>query len=89
MATSNITKDGSLLTMFRRRSDDFMWQRNQSKRPVVFTVKVRAATVVEDAEAYQRLLGVAARRLQRRSPARHQECKGGKEAAGGNVLRRV
>jgi hypothetical protein len=38
-----------------------MWQLKQSNRPVVLTVKGRAAAVVEDAEAYQRLLGVAAR----------------------------
>jgi len=50
-----------LLTTFRRRSDDILWQLKQSKRPVVLTVKGWAATVVADSEAYQRLLGIAAR----------------------------
>jgi PHD/YefM family antitoxin component YafN of YafNO toxin-antitoxin module len=32
----------------------------KSKRPVVLTVKGKAAAIVQDAEAYQRLLDVAA-----------------------------
>ncbi len=38
-----------------------MKQLKKSKRPVVLTVKGKAAAVVQDAEAYQRLLDVAAR----------------------------
>ena len=38
-----------------------MKQLKKSKRPVVLTVKGRAAAVVQDAEAYQRLLDIAAR----------------------------
>src|ERR1019366_5705096 len=49
------------LTTFRRRSGDFMKQLKKSKRPVVLTVKGKAAAIVQDAEAYQRLLDVAAR----------------------------
>jgi len=33
----------------------------KSKRPVVLTVKGKAAAIVQDAEAYQRLLDIAAR----------------------------
>jgi prevent-host-death family protein len=56
----DITKDIQSLTTFRRRSGDFMKQIKKSKRPVVLTVNGRAA-VVQDAEAYQRLLDFAAR----------------------------
>ena len=57
----DITKDIQSLTTFRRRSGDFMKQLRKSKRPVVLTVKGKAAAVVQDAEAYQRLLDIAAR----------------------------
>jgi prevent-host-death family protein len=56
----NITKDIQSLTTFRRRSGDFMKQLKKSKRPVVLTVKGKAAAVVQDAESYQRLLDIAA-----------------------------
>ena len=57
----DMTKDIQSLTTFRRRSGDFMKQLRKSKRPVVLTVKGKAAAVVQDAEAYQRLLDIAAR----------------------------
>ncbi len=38
-----------------------MKQLKKSKRPVVLTVKGKAAAIVQDAEAYQRLLDIAAR----------------------------
>ena len=57
----DITKDIQSLTTFRRRSGDFIKQLKKSKRPVVLTVKGKAAAVVQDAEAYQRLLDIAAR----------------------------
>jgi prevent-host-death family protein len=57
----DITKDIQSLTTFRRRSGDFMKQLKKSKRPVILTVKGKAAAVVQDAEAYQRLLDIAAR----------------------------
>jgi prevent-host-death family protein len=57
----DITKDIHSLTTFRRRSGDFMRQLKKSKRPVVLTVKGKAAAVVQDAAAYQRLLDIAAR----------------------------
>jgi prevent-host-death family protein len=57
----DIARDIQSLTTFRRRSGDFMKQLKRSKRPVVLTVKGKAAAVVQDAEAYQRLLDLAAR----------------------------
>ena len=57
----NITKDIQSLTTFRRRSGDFVKQLRKSKRPVVLTVKGKAAVIVQDAESYQRLLDIAAR----------------------------
>ena len=56
----DITKDIQSLTTFRRRSGDFMKQIKRTKRPIVLTVNGKAAAVVLDAEAYQRLLDVAA-----------------------------
>jgi prevent-host-death family protein len=57
----NITSDIQSLTTFRRRSGDFMKQLKKTKRPVVLTVKGKAAAIVQDAAAYQRLLDIAAR----------------------------
>jgi PHD/YefM family antitoxin component YafN of YafNO toxin-antitoxin module len=57
----DITKDIQSLTAFRRRSGDFMKVLKRSKRPMVLTVRGKAAAVVQDATAYQRLLDVAAR----------------------------
>ena len=56
----NITKDIQSLTTFRRRSGEFMKHLKKSKRPVVLTVNGKAAAIVQDAEAYQRLLDIAA-----------------------------
>jgi prevent-host-death family protein len=57
----DITSDIQSLTTFRRSSGDFMKQLRKTKRPVVLTVNGKAAAVVQDAEAYQRLLDIAAR----------------------------
>jgi prevent-host-death family protein len=57
----DITQDIHSLTTFRRRSGDFMKQLKKSKRPVILTVKGKAAAIVQDAAAYQRLLDIAAR----------------------------
>ena len=57
----DITRDIQSLTTFRRSSGDFMKQIKKTKRPVVLTVNGKAAAVVQDAEAYQRLLDIAAR----------------------------
>ena len=56
----DLTQDIQSLTTFRRRSADFIKQLRKSKRPVVLTVKGKAAAVVQDAKAYQRLLDIAA-----------------------------
>lgn len=56
----DLTQDIQSLTTFRRRSGEFMKQLRKSQRPVVLTVKGKAAAVVQDAKAYQRLLDIAA-----------------------------
>lgn len=56
----DITKDIQSLTTFRRRSGEFLKQLKKTKRPVVLTVNGQAAAVVQDAQAYQRLLDLAA-----------------------------
>ncbi len=56
----DLTQDIQSLTTFRRRSADFLKQLKKSKRPVVLTVKGKAAAIVQDAAAYQRLLDIAA-----------------------------
>ena len=56
----DITKDIQSLTTFRRRSGEFLKQLKKSKRPVVLTVRGKAEAIVQDAEAYQRLLDIAA-----------------------------
>jgi prevent-host-death family protein len=57
----DITSDIQSLTTFRRASGNFMRQLKKTKRPVVLTVNGKAAAVVQDAAAYQRLLDIAAR----------------------------
>jgi prevent-host-death family protein len=57
----DITKDIQSLTTFRRKSGQFLKQIKKSKRPVVLTVNGKAEAVVQDAEAYQQLLDIAAR----------------------------
>jgi prevent-host-death family protein len=56
----DLTKDIQSLTTFRRQSSDFMKQLKKSKRPVVLTVNGKAAAIVQDVAAYQRLLDLAA-----------------------------
>jgi prevent-host-death family protein len=60
-AMLDITKDIQSLTNFRRNSGEFLKRLRKSKRPIVLTVNGKAAAVVQDAEAYQRLLDIAAR----------------------------
>ncbi len=60
-ARVNISKDIQSLTNFRRQSGKFLKQLKTSKRPIVLTVNGQAEAVVQDAEAYQRLLDIAAR----------------------------
>jgi len=57
----DLMNDIQSLTTFRRRSGDFMKQLKRTQRPVVLTVNGKAAAIVQDAEAYQRLLDIVAR----------------------------
>jgi prevent-host-death family protein len=57
----DITSDIHSLTAFRRASRDFIKQLRKTRRPLVLTVNGKAAAVVQDAAAYQRLLDLAAR----------------------------
>ena len=56
----DITQDIQPLTTFRNHSAVILQQLKRTKRPVVLTVNGKAAAVVQDAEAYQRLLDIAA-----------------------------
>jgi len=56
----DITQDIQALTTFRNNSAAFLQQLKKTKRPVILTVNGKAAAVVQDAEAYQHLLDIAA-----------------------------
>lgn len=56
----DILKDILPMTTFRNHSADVMRHLKDTKRPVVLTVNGKAAAVVQDAEAYQHLLDLAA-----------------------------
>ena len=56
----DITKDIQPMTTFRNNSAEILRHLKQTGRPVVLTVNGKAAAVVQDAEAYQRLLDLAA-----------------------------
>jgi PHD/YefM family antitoxin component YafN of YafNO toxin-antitoxin module len=56
----DITTDVQSLTAFRRAPADFIKHLRKSKRPMMLTVNGKAAAVVQDPEAYQRLLDLAA-----------------------------
>jgi prevent-host-death family protein len=56
----DITKDIQSMTSFRNHSAEFMQHLKKTGRPMVLTVNGKAAAVVQDAEAYQRLLDIAA-----------------------------
>jgi PHD/YefM family antitoxin component YafN of YafNO toxin-antitoxin module len=57
----DITKDIQPLTTFRRKPSEFLRHLKTSKRPIVQTLNGKAEAVVQDAEAYQHLLDIAAR----------------------------
>jgi prevent-host-death family protein len=56
----DITEDIQPLTTFRNNSVAFLEQLKKTKRPVLLTVNGKAVAVVQDAEAYQRLLDISA-----------------------------
>jgi prevent-host-death family protein len=56
----DIKKDIQAMTTFRRNPAKFMTHLKKTKKPMVLTVNGKAEAVVQDAEAYQRLLDIAA-----------------------------
>jgi prevent-host-death family protein len=56
----DITKDIQPMTTFRNHSAEIMQHLKDTQRPVILTVNGKAAAVVQDAVAYQRLLDLAA-----------------------------
>jgi prevent-host-death family protein len=52
--------DIQAMTSFRRNPAKFVKHLKKTKRPMVLTVNGKAEAVVQDAEAYQRLLDIAA-----------------------------
>ncbi|MBZ5706304.1 MAG: type II toxin-antitoxin system Phd/YefM family antitoxin [Acidobacteriia bacterium] len=56
----NITEDIQALTTFRRNSAKVIRRLKETGRPLILTVNGKAEAVVQDAEAYQRLLDIAA-----------------------------
>ena len=56
----DITKDIQPMTTFRNHSAEIMQHLKHTKRPMILTVNGKAAAVVQDAEAYQHLLDLAA-----------------------------
>jgi prevent-host-death family protein len=53
----NLTRDIHSLTDFKRNTGEFARQMKQTREPVVLTVNGRAEFVIQDAAAYQELLG--------------------------------
>src|SRR5207248_8425794 len=55
----DIKKDIQAMTTFRRNPGKFMKHLKRTKKPLVLTINGKAEAVVQDAEAYQRLLDIA------------------------------
>jgi PHD/YefM family antitoxin component YafN of YafNO toxin-antitoxin module len=56
----DITKDIQSMTAFRRNPGGFMKRLKKSRQPLILTINGKAEAVVQDADAYQRLLDIAA-----------------------------
>lgn len=56
----DIANDIQPMTYFRNNSAEVMRRLRATKQPMVLTINGKAAAVVQDAEAYQRLLDLAA-----------------------------
>lgn len=56
----DITRDIQPMTTFRNHSAEILQHLKQTRRPVILTVNGKAAAVPQDADAYQRLLDLAA-----------------------------
>ena len=56
----DIKRDIQAMTTFRRNPGKFLKHLKKTKKPLVLTINGKAEAVVQDAEAYQRLLDIAA-----------------------------
>ena len=56
----DLANDIQAMTTFRRNPRGFMKRLKKTGRPIVLTINGKAEAVVQDAEAYQRLLDIAA-----------------------------
>ena len=56
----DIKRDIQAMTTFRRNPGKFLKQLKKTKKPVILTINGKAEAVVQDADAYQRLLDLAA-----------------------------
>lgn len=56
----DLKKDIQAMTTFRRNPGKFLKHLKKTKGPLVLTVNGKAEAVLQDAEAYQRLLDIAA-----------------------------
>jgi len=56
----DIKRDIQAMTTFRRNPVKFLKHLKMTKEPLVLTINGKAEAVVQDAEAYQRLLDIAA-----------------------------
>ena len=61
MPDIDISKDIHSLSDFKRNTTEFVSQMRESGHPVVLTINGKAELVVQDAEAYQRLLDMLER----------------------------
>jgi len=57
----DLKRDIQAMTTFRRNPGKFIKHLKKTKQPLVLTINGKAEAVVQDAEAYQRLLDMAAR----------------------------
>lgn len=57
----NLSRDIQSLSTFKRRTNDLISQMKATGNPVVLTVNGKAELVVQDAEAYQKLLDTVER----------------------------
>jgi len=56
----DIKKDIQAMTTFRRNPAKFIKYLKKTKKPLILTINGKAEAVLQDAEAYQRLLDIAA-----------------------------
>ena len=57
----NLSKGIDSLTNFKRQTADYLVRLHKTGEPVVLTVNGKAEVVVQDAEAYQKLVDAAAK----------------------------